>query len=447
MRLDEIATKIGSGATPTGGAEAYLKQRNQFALIRSQNVFDRRFDPDGLAFISDAQASALRGVVVQPGDLLLNITGDGITFARCCAAPEALLPACVNQHVAIIRVDPARAHPGYVLAYLTHPQVKAYIESFNAGGSRRAITKGHIESFRLPLPPLAEQKAIARVLDLLDEKIIANTQMNRTLDGLARSIFGDWFLAFGPTRAMARGEKPASIGKNLSAFFPPAFEHSPVGPIPKGWRVEPLAEHVDIERGLSYDGDGLREDGTGLPMHNLNSIYEGGGYKHDGIKFFSGTNRDKHLILPGDMIVANTEQGFDRLLIGHAAIVPARFGQRTIFSHHLYRVRPAPGSPMTTHYLVQLFNSERWHYWISGFANGTTVNMLPKDALQMPLIVIPPEELVQAFTEIAQALHQQSEANLLESRTLDATRDLLGPPLVSGEIGVSEQINPSGAAH
>src|ERR1043165_7118681 len=104
-RLGEIALKIGSGATPTGGEESYPPRRARYAPVRSQNVHDRRFDSTGLAFISDEQAARLQGVVLQPGDLLLNITGDGVTFSRACAVPLEVLPACVNQHVSIVRVD------------------------------------------------------------------------------------------------------------------------------------------------------------------------------------------------------------------------------------------------------------------------------------------------------------------------------------------------------
>ena len=88
VALSEIAVKIGSGATPKGGADAYLPSRARFALVRSQNVFDRRFDHNGLAFISDEQADGLRGVILQPNDILLNITGDGITFGRACIVPK-----------------------------------------------------------------------------------------------------------------------------------------------------------------------------------------------------------------------------------------------------------------------------------------------------------------------------------------------------------------------
>ena len=55
VRLKAITMKIGSGATPKGGSEAYLAGRVNYSLIRSQNVYDRHFEPNGLAFITDQQ--------------------------------------------------------------------------------------------------------------------------------------------------------------------------------------------------------------------------------------------------------------------------------------------------------------------------------------------------------------------------------------------------------
>jgi type I restriction enzyme S subunit len=179
VRLGKITKKIGSGATPLGGEASYQATRSKFALVRSQNVFDRRFDATGLAFIADEQAEILKGAALETGDLLLNITGDGVTFGRCCAVPAEVLPACVNQHVSIVRVDESLASPGYVLSFLTHPSVKPYIESFNSGGSRRAITKANIESFELALPPVEEQRAIAHILSTLDDKIELNRRIKK----------------------------------------------------------------------------------------------------------------------------------------------------------------------------------------------------------------------------------------------------------------------------
>jgi type I restriction enzyme, S subunit len=148
VRLGDIALKIGSGATPLGGEESYLAMRSRFALVRSQNVFDRRFNEAGLAFISDEQANRLKGTSLQEGDLLLNITGDGVTFSRSCAVPRSVLPACVNQHVAIIRVDQRNADPGYVLSFLTHPEIKSYIEPTPSSDSY-AVSTGKIERPRI----------------------------------------------------------------------------------------------------------------------------------------------------------------------------------------------------------------------------------------------------------------------------------------------------------
>jgi restriction endonuclease S subunit len=248
VSLAEIAIKIGSGATPRGGADAYLPSRARFVLVRSQNVFDRRFDHDGLAFITDEQAAGLSGVVLQPNDILLNITGDGITFGRACMVPKDLLPACVNQHVSIIRLDHKRADAGYVLAFLTHPDVKSYIESFNAGGSRRAVTKGHIESFRLPLPPHPNQRAIAHILSTLDDKIELNCRTNETLEAMARALFKSWFVDFDPVRAKAAGKKPAGMDAETAKLFPDRLVDSEIGEVPEGWKVGTLGDVAEHPR-------------------------------------------------------------------------------------------------------------------------------------------------------------------------------------------------------
>ncbi|MCG8606946.1 restriction endonuclease subunit S, partial [bacterium] len=166
-----------------------------------------------------------------------------------------------------------------------------------------------------------EQRAIAHILGTLDDKIELNRQMNQTLEAMARAIFKSWFVDFDPVRARADG-RDTDLPAEIAELFPDRFEESELGEIPKGWQVKVFKELITVARGLSYKGSGLREDGGGIPLHNLNSVYEGGGYKHEGLKFYVGEYRDRHLVSAGDLIVTNTEQGFDRLLIGYAAIVP-----------------------------------------------------------------------------------------------------------------------------
>ena len=108
-----------------------------------------------------------------------------MTFGRSCIVPDGILPACVNRHVSIIRPDRRDCKRGYLLSVLTHPMSKGYIESLNAGGSRRAITKGHIQSFQIALPPLPLQKAIlANVNESRDLATLRDTLLPKLLRGV-----------------------------------------------------------------------------------------------------------------------------------------------------------------------------------------------------------------------------------------------------------------------
>ena len=139
-----------------------------------------------------------------------------------------------------------------------------------------------------------------------------------------------------------------------------------------------------------------------------------------------------------DLLVANTEQGHDRLLIGYAAIVPSRSGPTSLFSHHIYRLRLRPLATLTPDHLCHLLNTQGMHALVSGYATGTTVNMLPLDALQLPRIVVPCAPLVAAFDRVARGARERQEQILEEVRTLAALRDTLLPKLLSGQIRVRD---------
>lgn len=150
LTLKNVTTKIGSGATPRGGKEAY--KAGGIRLIRSLNVYDYRFEFSDVAFIDKTQAEELNNVTVATKDILLNITGASV--ARCCMVPSYLLPARVNQHVSIVRADPNRADPYYVLDTINSEQRKQQLLAFAQGGAtREALTKETIENFAIMLPP------------------------------------------------------------------------------------------------------------------------------------------------------------------------------------------------------------------------------------------------------------------------------------------------------
>ena len=176
MKIKEMCFKIGSGATPRGGKEAYFD--SGISLIRSQNVLDFSFSYDGLAHINEQQAEKLRNVVVESGDVLLNITGDSV--ARACIVDDDVLPARVNQHVAIIRANTEIVLGSYLLYFLQIS--KPHLLQLAAGGAtRNALTKGMIEDLELDVPSVEEQEKVVSLINDIQKKIRINKEINDNL--------------------------------------------------------------------------------------------------------------------------------------------------------------------------------------------------------------------------------------------------------------------------
>ena len=424
-RLDSFCSKIGTGATPRGGSEVYLNSRVSHALIRSQHVFDRHFDKSGLAFITEAHARELRNAEVLSGDVLLNITGDGVTFGRSCIVPESVLPACVNQHVSIIRTDRNECEPGYLLSVLTHPAAKGYIESFNSGGSRRAITKAHIESFEIPLPPLPEQKAIAHILGTLDDKIELNRRMNATLEAMARALFQSWFVDFDPVRAKLDGRKPAGIDTATAALFPAHFQDSPLGHIPRGWTNGKVGDRATLSRAAINPGNFPNEtfDHFSLPAFDNGRTPKA--------ELGSAIMSNKLVVAPDSVLLSKLNPHIPRIWLPDL-----RISHRSVCSTEFMVACAKLG--VSREYLFSLFTSSTFASVYGTLVTGTTGShqrIRPESVLEMR-VVIPTPALIQAFTNCAKPIFDRINRNIEQSRTLATLRDVLLPKLLSGALNM-----------
>ena len=370
----------------------------------------------------------MRRGIPRLGDVLITTEAPLGEVAQLCQQRVALA-----QRLILLRGKSEVLDNRFLKFLMQSAPVQHQLHARATGTTVLGIKQKELRQIGLALPPLPEQHAIAHILGTLDDKIELNRRMNETLEAMARALFKSWFVNFDPVRAKMAG-RDTGLPKHLADLFPDRLVESELGEIPEGWEVKTFSECVEVVRGLSYKGSGLSSDG--VPMHNLNSIYEGGGYKHDGLKGYDGEHKSQHVVRAGDLIVANTEQGHDRLLIGYAAIVPTSFVNETLFSHHIYRVRPKDCMALTSNYLCQLLNTRVMHEIVSGFANGTTVNMLPVDALQTPQLIVPAKPILVAFNDLAEAAHRRHEEMIDESRTLAALRDALLPNLISGELRV-----------
>ena len=191
-QLCTLTSKIGSGATPKGGKESYISEG--ISLVRSMNVHKGYFDYSDLAHITEDQAKKLDNVVLQENDVLINITGASV--ARCCILPSDILPARVNQHVAILR-PLETLHPVYLCNLMNNDTEQRILLGIGGAGgaTREAITKNELEKLQIPLPPIELQHQFADFVAQVDKsKFVIQKALDETqilFDSLMQKYFGD----------------------------------------------------------------------------------------------------------------------------------------------------------------------------------------------------------------------------------------------------------------
>jgi len=433
IKLAEVTTKIGSGQTPRGGKDVY--NGGEYALIRSQNVYNDGFSVGGLAYIDQNQAQELSNVEVRFGDVLLNITGDSV--ARCCGVPQWLIPARVNQHVCILRADPVYLDSGFLRYFIVTPSCQGQLLSLASGGAtRNALTKGMLDSLEIIFPPLREQKAIAHILGTLDDKIELNRKTNETLEAMAKALFKSWFVDFDPVRAKAEG-RPTGLPAEISDLFPDSFEDSELGEIPSGWEISLLGDHIDLIKGRSYKSDELNPSTTALVT--LKSFHRNGGYRPDGLKGFTGEYKEQQVVKPGELVIALTDVTQAAEVIGRPAIVKSDSHCSTLVaSLDVGIVRPKTTGCLSTPYLYFLMLAPRYVQHILGYTSGTTVLHLAKDGASNFPLPIGSLPLLNHFAQLADSILRQVDASARQSELLAKTRDALLPKLISGEIRIPD---------
>ena len=188
--IKELASKIGSGATPKGGRESYGTEG--ISLIRSMNVYNGRFEHKDLAHISDEQAEKLDNVTIEKDDVLLNITGASV--ARCCVVPEDVIPARVNQHVCIIRCKDWIS-PEFMCNVLTDGNYQKHLWRIaGSGATREAITKQQVEMLSIIMPPTELQQQFSDFCRQVDKsKVVVQKALEEAqllFDSLMQEYFG-----------------------------------------------------------------------------------------------------------------------------------------------------------------------------------------------------------------------------------------------------------------
>ncbi len=164
-RVKFIASKIGSGKTPRGGADVYVE--TGIMLLRSQNIHFDGLRLDDVVFIEPEVDEEMANTRVQGDDVLLNITG--ASLGRCCRIPKEMPLANVNQHVCIIRPISHKVVPGFVAYSFSSQLVQSQIYANENGTSREGLNFQQVGDLIICFPSDLDEQS--KVVHILDEKV------------------------------------------------------------------------------------------------------------------------------------------------------------------------------------------------------------------------------------------------------------------------------------
>ncbi len=359
---------------------------------------------------------------------------DVIVVRRCNSGESAHVPAnlkcAIGQNLVVLRSDGSKVLPQY-LRWLVRgaewwSEVGKYI---NVGAVFDSLRCRDIPNFELPVPPLDQQREIATILGSIDDRITLLRETNATLEAIAQALFKSWFVDFDPVRAKMEGCAPEGMDEATAALFPDGLETSELGEVPRGWRVMPVGDAIEAVGGATPDTK--NEAFWEPPVHCWTSPKDLSGIAAPVLLDTERKVSDQGLAKIGSgLLPSGTLLMSSRAPIGYLALaqVPLAINQGYIAM--------LPGGLLPPLYM---------YFWcrqnmdsIKGRANGSTFMEISKKAFRPIPAVVPNNELVNGFTETANALFARLTANERQAQTLSTLRDTLLPRLISGQLRLPE---------
>jgi type I restriction enzyme, S subunit len=375
-------------------------------MVNMGEVFAHRrihnLDMDRVPMDSKERDSSL----LRDGDLLfarqsLVLSGAG----KCVLFKGDKEDVTFESHIIRCRLDQRYAVPAFYFYLFQSSQGRSLIESIVEQVAAAGIRGSDLGRLEVPVPPLAEQKAIAAVLGALDDKIELNRRMNATLEAMARALFQSWFVDFGPLRAKLDGREPVGLDPATAALFPDSFQVSEAGHIPKDWEV------------VSLDALASIRGGKQLPTEDCLPVGKFTVFGANGVMGYATESTHDGFVIAFGRVGAycgSVHWSFDSAWINNnaSAVVPLKW--------------PA--------YVLQAmlnidFNSMR---------TGSAQPFIPNSSVASAKVLRPSPEIAEAFCRVVEPLRRQQADNDMQSHTLATLRDMLLPKLLSGEMSVAE---------
>lgn len=421
LSVDEIKAPEASAcvAGPFGSniSSKYFVEKG-VPVIRGSNLRDdlTQFVSDQFVFVSPERAKSYRAQHVRVGDLVFTCWG---TIGQVGLIPDdgPFNEYIISNKQLKLRPDPRQVDSRFLFYYFASPAMIEHIRNRAIGSAVPGINLGILKSLPVVLPPLPKQRKIAAILSAYDDLIENNNRRIKLLEEMAQRIYREWFVDF---------RYPGHEGVPIV--------DSVLGPIPEGWTIGQVGDHVDVIRGRSYLGADVVDEG-GIPFINLKCVARDGGFRPDGIKRYVGAFKDAHKATAGDIVMAVTDMTQERRIVARAARVPDVGEAFGVFSMDLVKIVPRD---LPAAYVLGLLRYSDFPDEVKAHANGANVLHLHPDRISEYPSAFPLPAIARLYSDHLSPTQHLSDSLQAANERLRITRDLLLPRLISGAIDVTD---------
>lgn len=389
-------------------------------VVKIKNITPPTITFEEIQYYDENIDNKLKPFILKKGNIIISMTGSNVNQMASAvgkiARYKSELPALLNQRAGKLIIDSDIADSDYIYFYIARKGIQYYLAINATGSANQAnISPDTIKSVHIALPSLSEQRAIAKILSDLDDKIELNNQISKNLEKIAQEIFKQWFIDF--EFPDENGEPYKSIGGEMV--------NSELGPIPKGWKIEKIGEILKTVLG-------------GTPSRK-NKIY----WENGNIPWInSGKVNEFRIIDPSEYI---TELGLEK---SSTKLLPKRTTLIAITGATLGKISLLEIGCCANQSVVgilenNIFNSEYIYFWMINIVDrliswqtGGAQQHINKDNINKINILIPNEKILQKYYARVRPIFNKISSNCFENNTLQRFIDTLFPKLMSGEIRV-----------
>ncbi len=385
-----------------------------------------RLSRERMDYITRERFEKLGAGKIRPGDIVYCLRGSTIGKTARNEFPEG----AIASSLVIIRARDSRLQQ-FIYFYLASPIGQSLAKKFDNGSAQPNLSAKVISKYPIPLPPEDELVPICQLLTALDDKIDLNRRTNETLEAMARAIFKDWFVDFGPTRAKAKGCAPY-LAPELWDLFPDALDDEGK---PMGWYQSSLGNELSVLETGKRPRGGVAGISEGIPSVGAESIVKVGEFvfsktKYVPYDFFS--KMSKGHVSDGDVLVYK-DGGKPGELRPAVTYVSKGFPfAEFCVNEHVFRIRTKSLSQPILYCLLSTDNA----FWqMKELATGVAQPGLNRTAIKSITFTMPDDHrLLRGAEAVIGPMIDRCNDNSLNSLVLSKVRNLLLPKLMSGQI-------------